>query len=92
MKKGTDHSKNLARIKRVEGQIRGIANMVESERYCVDILTQIKAARSALKSLESRILEEHLNHCVKKAVKSKNSKESDEMVAELIEIFKKASQ
>ena len=91
MKKGTDHTKNLARIKRVEGQIRGIAKMVESERYCVDILSQIKAARSALKSLEVKILEEHLNSCVTKAVTSKNKKESNEMVAELLDLIKKSS-
>ena len=65
--------------------------MVEEKRYCVDILTQLKAIRSALKSLEGEILEEHLNHCVNKAVTSRNSKESKQMVDELIRIVKKAS-
>jgi DNA-binding FrmR family transcriptional regulator len=90
-KKGTEHTNHLPRIKRIEGQIRGISKMVEEQRYCVDILTQIKAVRSALKSLESKILEEHLNHCVHKAISAGNSKESKKMVEELVTLVKKAS-
>ena len=90
-KKGINHESQLPRLKRVEGQIRGISKMVEEERYCVDILTQLKAVKAALKSLEANILEEHLNHCVHKAVSSGNSKESKEMVSEIIKLVKKAS-
>lgn len=90
-KKGTKHTTHLPRIRRIEGQIRGISKMVEEERYCVDILTQIKAVRSALKSLEGKILEEHLNHCVHKAVSAGNSKESKQVIDELLLLIKKAS-
>lgn len=89
--KGSDHSKQINRLKRIEGQVRGVRAMVEKQEYCVGILTQLKAARSALRSLEIQILEEHLNHCVKGALKSKDKSESDLMIAEAIEVIKKAN-
>lgn len=89
--KHAGHTKHLPRIKRIEGQIRGISKMVEEERYCVDILTQIKAVRSALKSLEGKILEEHMNHCVHKAVSSGNQKESALLIEELMTLIKKST-
>lgn len=90
-RKGTDHSPHLPRVRRVEGQIRGISKMIEEERYCVDILTQIKAVKSALSSLEGQIIEEHLNHCVHKALSSKDKKESDRMVKEIKDLLKKTT-
>ena len=75
-RKGTDHTSHLPRIKKIEGQVRGISKMIEEERYCIDILTQFKAVRSALKSLESKILEEHLSHCVHEVVTNGNAKDS----------------
>jgi DNA-binding FrmR family transcriptional regulator len=60
---------NLVRLKRVEGQIRGIAQMVEQDRYCVDVLTQIAAAQSALRSAGKELLRHHLKHCVADAAK-----------------------
>jgi DNA-binding FrmR family transcriptional regulator len=60
---------NLARLKRIEGQIRGIAQMVEQDRYCVDVLTQIAAAQSALRSVGKELLRHHLKHCVADAAK-----------------------
>lgn len=91
MKKGTDHQTHLPRIRRIEGQVRGVGKMIEENRYCVDILTQIKAIRSALKGLEGKILEEHLNHCVHKAVSTKNKKETKEVIDELLGLIRKAS-
>ena len=91
-KKGSDHSPHLPRLKKVEGQIRGIYKMIEEQRYCVDILTQIKAVKSALSSLESKIIEEHLGHCVHKALSGKNFKEANEMIREIKELLKKVSQ
>lgn len=91
MKHGTEHCNHLPRIKRIEGQVRGISKMVEEQRYCVDILTQLKAIRSAIKSLEGKILEEHLNHCVHSALSSGNNKERQAMVEELLNLVKKAS-
>ena len=69
-KKGADHKSHLARVNRIEGQVKGIKGMIEEGKYCVDILTQIKAIRSALKGLELQILEGHANHCLLNAVKS----------------------
>lgn len=86
---GTDHSKHIARLRKIEGQIRGISSMVVDQRYCMDILNQLKAARSALRSLENKILEEHLNHCVHDALISKNKHKKEAMVKEIIDLVKK---
>jgi len=80
--KGANHSAHLKRVKRMEGQLRGISRMIEEEQYCVDILRQLKAIRGALRSLESKILEEHLHHCVKDGVKPEKM---DEVIALLKE-------
>jgi CsoR family transcriptional regulator, copper-sensing transcriptional repressor len=56
------------RLRRIEGQVRGIARMIEEDKYCIDILTQISAANSALRSVALNLLDEHLNHCVTRAV------------------------
>lgn len=69
----------LRRLKRIEGQSRGLQRMVESEEYCIDILTQISAMTSALESLALAMLDEHLNHCVVRAARG-----SDEEAAEKI--------
>lgn len=58
----------LKRLKRIEGQTRGLQNMVDEEKYCIDILTQISAVTSALESVALGLLEEHLTHCVVEAV------------------------
>ncbi len=59
-----EKSAYLKRLRRVEGQVRGVARMVEDDEYCIDILTQISAATSALESVALRLLEDHLKHCV----------------------------
>ena len=59
-----------ARLKRVEGQVRGIARMVEEDRYCIDILTQLRAARAALRRVEDEVLNDHVGHCVEGAIAS----------------------
>jgi len=89
-KKGTSHTNQISRLNRVEGQIRGIAKMIEDKRYCIDILTQIKAVKSAITTIETSILEEHMRHCVLKALTSKNRKETDEMVDELVQTFQRS--
>jgi len=65
--------------------------MIEDERYCVDILTQIKAVKSAIKSVETNIIETHLNHCLTMAVTSKDSKNADKMINEIKGILKSAT-
>lgn len=87
MKNHPSHNKQIASLKRVEGQIRGIINMVNEEKYCVDILYQIKAAKSALVSVESKILENHIESCVKNSLKNKN--DVDVKVSELLKLINK---
>jgi CsoR family transcriptional regulator, copper-sensing transcriptional repressor len=62
----------LKRLRRIEGQIRGLQRMVEDDKYCIDILTQVSAAKSALESVALGLLEEHLSHCVAQAVAEGN--------------------
>ncbi|MAR77578.1 MAG: hypothetical protein CMD43_01395, partial [Gammaproteobacteria bacterium] len=67
------HNKQLASLKRIEGQIRGIINMINDGKYCVDILNQIKAAKAALVSVESKVLKKHVESCVKNSLKNKSA-------------------
>ncbi len=66
--KGTDHRAQLSRLRRIEGQVRGIAAMIEADRYCLDILTQLQAVRAALARVERDVLDGHVGHCVAAAV------------------------
>lgn len=83
------HQSQLLRLKRVEGQIRGIAKMVEEGRYCVDILTQLKAIKSAISAVEGNVLEAHLNHCVQRAVSSKDVGQTEQVIKEIKDLLKK---
>ncbi|GAA0499503.1 metal-sensing transcriptional repressor [Salinibacillus aidingensis] len=76
------------RLKRIEGQVRGIQKMVEEDRYCPDILVQISAINAALKKVGFSIAERHTKHCVSDAVKSGNG---DEAIDELMEVMKQFS-
>jgi CsoR family transcriptional regulator, copper-sensing transcriptional repressor len=78
---------SLKRLSRIEGQIRGLAGMVEAERYCIDLVTQIAAARAALKRVEELILKDHVAHCVEHAIASGDMKEQRRKVAELMEVL-----
>ena len=69
------------RLRRIEGQVRGIAKMIDEDKYCIDILTQISAVNSALQSVALGLLEEHLNHCVSRAV-AEGGEEADKKLAE----------
>ena len=74
----------VKRLRRVEGQVRGIEKMVEDDRYCIDILTQISAATTALESLAFKILDEHVNHCVAGALASGDEVAAAEKSRELL--------
>ena len=87
-KKGTSHQEQLTRLSRIEGQVRGIANMIEDQRYCMDILTQLKAIKRAVSAVESNIIEEHVNHCVHKAIDSRNRRETTKMMEEIKSLLK----
>ena len=78
-----DHKADLTkRLRRIEGQIRGIERMVDSEAYCIDVLTQVSAATRALQSVAVGLLDEHLRHCVANAARSDDPNEIDRIVTE----------
>lgn len=84
-----EKQKVMNRLKRIEGQVRGIQKMVEEDRYCMDILVQISAIQSALKQVGLSITERHMNHCVAHAIQSGDGQEMiDEMMSVLRQISK----
>jgi DNA-binding FrmR family transcriptional regulator len=77
----------LKRLSRIEGQIRGLTSMVAADRYCIDVVTQIAAARAALKRVEELVLKDHVAHCVEHAITSGDRGEQRRKVAELMEVL-----
>ena len=75
------------RLNRIEGQVRGIAKMIDEDRYCIDVLTQLQAVRSALSRVESELLKDHLNQCIVGAMASGDVDERRQKAKELIEIL-----
>ena len=85
MKHGYDRQALTKRLHRIEGQVRGIERMVEDDRYCIDILTQIAAVNTALESLAFKVLDDHVSHCVADAMSSGDPKAASEKSRELLE-------
>ena len=83
------HENQLVRLKKVEGQVRGIQTMIKERRYCMDLLSQIRAVTGAMRKIESGILESHLEHCVNDAISSKSSKEASVKIKEITRLFEK---
>jgi len=81
------HNNCLKRLRRIEGQVRGIARMIEQERYCIDILTQIRAAQAALRRVEDEVLKDHMAHCVEGAIASGDKADQRARLAELMELL-----
>jgi DNA-binding FrmR family transcriptional regulator len=77
----------LKRLSKIEGQVRGIAKMVEEKRYCIDIITQIAAAQAALQRVEEAILQDHVGHCVEHAIASGNKNDQRAKIAELMAVL-----
>ena len=75
----------LNRLKRIEGQVRGVHQMVETDRYCVDILNQVSAIQSAMNKVSLALLEDHTHHCVAKAIKENKGEEA---INELMDVMK----
>jgi CsoR family transcriptional regulator, copper-sensing transcriptional repressor len=84
-----DHNETLSYLRKIEGQIRGVQKMIEENRYCVDILTQLRSIAGALSSVEDRILEKHLNSCVVTAFSSNSKKGKEEKIKELLDLVSK---
>ena len=82
-------SQTINRLRRLEGQVRGIIKMLEEDRYCIDVLHQMQAVKSALARAESEILKDHANSCVAEAIESGDADAQREKVSELIDLFDK---
>lgn len=78
------------RLNRIEGQVRGLSRMVEEDRYCIDIVTQLSAVRAALRRVEDEIMRDHVASCVEGAIEGGNKAEQRKKVAELMEVFARA--
>jgi DNA-binding FrmR family transcriptional regulator len=84
-------SKLLARLNRVEGQVRGISRMVEDDRYCIDVLTQLQAVRAALARVETEMLRDHLSHCIESAIVGGDAAEQRAKANELIQLLERSA-
>jgi len=86
------HAKSsvLKRLNRIEGQVRGLSRMVEQDRYCIDIVTQLSAVRAALRRAEEEILADHVANCVEHAIASGNKAEQRRKVTELMNVLSRA--
>lgn len=78
------------RLSRIEGQVRGLSKMVEEDRYCIDIVTQISAVRAALRRVEEEVLKDHVAHCVEHAIASGDKADQREKIAELMAVIGRA--
>ena len=81
---------SLKRLNRIEGQVRGLTRMVEDDRYCIDIVTQISAVRAALRRTEEEILRDHVARCVEHAIAAGDKADQRRKVAELMEVIGRA--
>jgi DNA-binding FrmR family transcriptional regulator len=75
------------RLSRIEGQVRGLSKMVDEDRYCIDIVTQISAVRAALRRVEEEVLRDHVAHCVEHAISSGDKADQREKIAELMAVI-----
>lgn len=80
----------LKRLSRIEGQVRGLARMVEQDRYCIDVVTQVSAVRAALRRVEEEVLRDHVAHCVEHAIASGDAREQRRKVKELMDVLARA--
>ena len=81
----------LNRLSRIEGQVRGVARMVEEDRYCIDVLTQLQAVRAALARVETEMLKDHLGHCIEAAITGGDTDEQRAKASELIQLLERSA-
>ena len=84
-------SASMKRLSRIEGQVRGLSRMIEGDRYCIDIVTQIAAVRAALRRVEEEVLRDHIAHCVEHAIVSGNKAEQRRKIAELLDVLSRTA-
>jgi DNA-binding FrmR family transcriptional regulator len=77
----------IKRLNRIAGQVNGIVRMVEGDRYCIDVVTQLAAVRAALRKVEEEVLRDHVGHCVAHAIESGDADDQRRKVEELMEVF-----
>ena len=82
----------IKRLSRIEGQVRGLSRMVEENRYCIDIVTQLSAVRAALRRVEQEVLRDHVGHCVKQAMQSDDRADQDRKIQELMDVLARSDQ
>lgn len=82
-----DHAATVRRLKRIEGQVRGLARMIEDDRYCIDVLQQVSAVKAALLKVESEVLKAHAASCVEEAIQSGDSEQQRRKFNELVQLF-----
>ena len=78
------------RLSRIEGQVRGLSRMVDEDRYCIDLVTQISAVRAALRRVEEEVLKDHVAHCVEHAITSGDKADQRRKIAELMAVIERA--
>jgi CsoR family transcriptional regulator, copper-sensing transcriptional repressor len=88
--KRENKAKLLNRLSRIEGQVRGVARMVEEDRYCIDVLTQLQAVRAALARVGTELLKDHLGHCIEAAIIGGDAQEQRAKASELIHLLERS--
>jgi DNA-binding FrmR family transcriptional regulator len=78
------------RFNRIEGQVRGLSRMIDEDRYCIDIVTQISAVRAALRRVEEEVLRDHVSHCVEHAITSGNKADQRNKISELMAVISRS--
>ena len=86
---GASHRDEITRLRRIEGQVRGLQRMVEEDRYCIDILTQIRSVQRALQRVNDSILERHLRHCVVDAARTGDPAQRDARIDEVMSVLER---
>lgn len=79
------------RLSRIEGQVRGVARMIDEDRYCIDILTQVQAVRAALAKVETELLNDHLGHCIEAAITGGDADDQRRKAGELIQLLQRSA-
>jgi DNA-binding FrmR family transcriptional regulator len=82
-----NNPKLIARLSRIEGQVRGVSRMIEEERYCIEVLNQVQAIKAALRKVEEDLLKDHAAHCVAHAIQSGDAEDQKRKFDELVELF-----
>jgi DNA-binding FrmR family transcriptional regulator len=81
------HDEQLERLNKIEGQIKGVRRMIEERRYCIDIVSQIKAVEAALKQVQLGVVEKHIHHCVAESARSKNPEHLEQKIEEIVKVM-----